>query len=43
MYGVNPFYMGMAPDSSWFGVFTNLAAAQDWWIKNNATSGDVGI
>lgn len=43
VYGVHPFYMARAQDQSWFGVYTNLAAAQDWWIKNNAQSGDVDI
>lgn len=32
MYGVHPFYMAQAQDLSWIGVYTNLAAAQDWWI-----------
>ena len=35
--------MGRARDSSWFGVYTNLAAAQDWWIANNAETGDVTV
>jgi hypothetical protein len=36
MYGVHPFYMGRATDNSWFGVFQNNAAAQDWIVKNDA-------
>jgi len=37
-YGTHPFYMGRTrhESGSWFGVFTNLAAAQDWWIKNDS-------
>jgi hypothetical protein len=31
LYGTHPYYMGKASDDTWFGVFTNLAAAQDWW------------
>ena len=27
LYGTHPIYMGMAPDDTWFGVYTNLAAA----------------
>lgn len=43
MYGVHPFYMAKASDGSWFGVYTNLAAAQDWWLKNDKTAGTVNI
>lgn len=43
MYGTHPFIMAKATDSTWFGQFVNLAAAQDWWIKNNAATGDVAI
>jgi len=42
-YGVHPFYMAAANDSSWFGVYTNLAAAQDWWIENNNSTGEVHL
>lgn len=38
-YGVHPFYMTQANDSSWFGVYTNLAHAQDWWIANDNVTG----
>lgn len=35
LYGTHPFYMGKSKGATeWFGVYTNLAAAQDWWIKN---------
>lgn len=27
LYGTHPIYMGMASDDTWFGVYTNLAAA----------------
>jgi hypothetical protein len=43
MYGTHPFFMGAGADGKWFGVFANLAAAQDWRIKNDATTGDVAI
>lgn len=43
MYGVHPFLMGAATDGTWFGVFANNAAAQDWRIKNDATTGEVSI
>jgi alpha-glucosidase (family GH31 glycosyl hydrolase) len=45
LYGTHPLYMGQDQDSSWFGVFTNLAAAQDWWIKTDASGAtrNVGI
>lgn len=43
LYGVHPFYMGKATDGSWFGVYTNLAAAQDWWLKNDKATGTVNI
>ena len=26
-YGTHPYFLGKANDNSWFGVFTNLAAA----------------
>jgi len=42
-YGSHPFYMGKGTDNNWFGVYTNLAAAQDWWIKNNAETGVVSV
>jgi len=36
LYGTHPFFMGrgMHEAGVWFGIFTNLAAAQDWWVKN---------
>jgi len=43
LYGVHPFYMGKASDGSWFGVYTNLASAQDWWLKNDKAAGAVNI
>ena len=43
MYGTHPFLMGASNDGNWFGVFANLAAAQDWRIKNDATTGDVTL
>ena len=43
LYGTHPFYMAKAADRSWFGIFTNLAAAQDWWITNDKASGKVDV
>jgi len=42
-YASHPFYMGQASDNTWFGVYTNLAAAQDWWIATNADNGQVKV
>jgi hypothetical protein len=28
---------------SWVGILYNLAAAQDWWIKNDQINGQVNI
>ena len=35
--------MGQASDNTWFGVYTNLAHAQDWWIKNDPSTGVTNI
>jgi alpha-glucosidase (family GH31 glycosyl hydrolase) len=43
MYGTHPVYFAKATDKTWYGVFTNLAAAQDWFVSNDATTGDVGV
>ena len=43
MYGSHPFFMAKASTGTWFGVYTNLAAAQDWSIKNDAETGRVSI
>jgi hypothetical protein len=42
-HGTYPFYMGRKAQDSWFGVYTNLAAAQDWEIKNDKVKGSVNI
>jgi hypothetical protein len=47
-YGTHPFFMAKTQtdgqgDSAWMGVFYNLANAQDWRIKNDATTGDVSV
>lgn len=42
-YGVHPFYLSAATDSTWFGVYTNLAAAQDWWVQNDNATGTVQL
>jgi hypothetical protein len=39
MYGVHPFYMAKDQQGKWFGVYTNLAAAQDWKVKYDKTNG----
>jgi alpha-glucosidase (family GH31 glycosyl hydrolase) len=43
MYGTHPVYFAKASDATWYGVFTNLAAAQDWYISGDNSTGDVGI
>jgi alpha-glucosidase (family GH31 glycosyl hydrolase) len=30
-------------ESAWVGVFTKLANAQDWWIKNDKTTGNINL
>jgi alpha-glucosidase (family GH31 glycosyl hydrolase) len=35
--------MGRATDSTWFGMYANLINAQDWYIKNNRTTGEVTV
>jgi len=35
--------MAKAVDKTWFGVYTNLASAQDWWIANNNVTGNVAV
>jgi len=29
--------------NSWVGVYTNLAAAQDWYVKNNDDTGIIDL
>jgi alpha-glucosidase (family GH31 glycosyl hydrolase) len=43
LYGTHPFYVYQVNPATWAGVFTKLAAAQDWWIKNDATAGKINI
>ena len=43
MYGVHPFFMARDTEEKWFGVFSNVAAAQDWWITNDQDTGEVGV
>lgn len=43
MYGTHPFYMFRHDTSSYAGVFTKLAHAQDWFITNNKEKGLVDI
>ena len=35
MYGTHPYYMYKHKSNAWVGVLYKLAAAQDWWIKND--------
>lgn len=42
-YGNHPFYMFRSDFSSWAGVYTNMVAAQDWYIKNDVEKGTVNI
>jgi len=35
--------MTNAVDDNWFGVFTNLAHAQDWWISNDNLTGTINL
>lgn len=43
LYGTHPFYMFKGGPSVWAGVYTNLAAAQDWYIYNEAELGYTNI
>lgn len=43
LYGTHPFIMARDTNNNWFGQFINLAAAQDWWVKNDAATGDVSL
>jgi alpha-glucosidase (family GH31 glycosyl hydrolase) len=43
MYGVHPYFMYKHKAGSWVGILYNLAAAQDWWIKNDQTNGLVNL
>ena len=43
VYGTHPFFMFKHDNSSWVGVFTKLAAAQDWYIKNDKPTGKVNV
>lgn len=36
MYGVQPFVVSWSPKIDSVGFFSNNAAAQDWWIKNDS-------
>jgi len=41
-YGSVPFVMGSASDDQknvWFGIYSNVAAAQDWEIENEEANG----
>jgi hypothetical protein len=43
MYGVHPFYVYQHADSSWVGVFTKVAQAADYWVKNYPTTGQITV
>jgi len=41
LQGSSPYLMARANDSNWFGIYSNNAAAQDWWLTNEPASGKV--
>lgn len=43
LYGTHPFYMFRHNVTSWVGVYTNLAQAQDWTIKNDKENGYINV
>jgi alpha-glucosidase (family GH31 glycosyl hydrolase) len=43
VYGTHPFYMYKNSPGTWVGVFTKLAAAQDWYLKNDKPTGKVDV
>lgn len=43
MYSTHPFYMFSNTETQWVGVFLNLAAAQDWQIMNDESTGQVNL
>lgn len=43
LYGTHPFYMFKSGSSIWTGVYTNLAAASDWYITNDEENGFTNI
>ena len=43
VYGTHPFYMYKTDSQVWTGVFSNNANAQDWYIKNNPSTGQVSV
>jgi alpha-glucosidase (family GH31 glycosyl hydrolase) len=40
---VDTFVMGQSTENSWYGVFVNNAAAQDWTVKNSPVDGKVHL
>ena len=42
-HATHPFWMAKSQNSSWFGVFHNNIAAQDWVIKNDPDNGKVSV
>jgi len=43
MYGQHPFFAYRHKKEAWVGVLYNLPNSQDWYIKNDETSGMVGL
>lgn len=43
LYGTHPFYAYQVNKDIWAGVFTKLAAAQDWWIANDKIAGTINV
>ena len=38
---VDTFIMGQSVNNTWYGIFVNNAAAQDWNVKNSPSDGKV--
>jgi len=43
MYGTHPFFMFRHGAQSYGGVFYKLAHAQDWYIQNDKTKGNINL
>lgn len=46
MYGTHPFFMAQAYDQhdpAWYGVFSNQASAQDWYVTNIPNGGIINL
>jgi alpha-glucosidase (family GH31 glycosyl hydrolase) len=43
MQSVHPFFMAQISDGSWYGVYSNVAAAQEWELVNESKNNRVKI